>query len=336
MKTKSAKKISEDFSSLNLDNVYFFSGTDHLRKAKLVSILENNKMYKNNPFDFLKKEAEPKNLGDFLLDCDSPPIHCAKKVAVLKTAQKLPVAQLRDLFSYCENPADFTCLIIMYGETLNKEDAAYALVEKSSMTYCAFEEMDIFEACEFIKERFKERKIHISQENAQFLYSIAGGDSSILENEVEKISLYIFGKQEVTKSDISFCCCVYKQENPYEIMEAVVNGDKKKILSVTEKLLDSNIDPLAILSVFTIASEKLLKMAILRENGFSGDFKTAYSIGVFYREFKSFNLLRSISSQKANQLLRKCAEAENLLKTSSGRDPKILIKNIAYELNKAL
>ncbi len=336
MKIENAKKIADDFSSLNLGKVYFFSGPDHLRKTKLLCILEKNKIYKDNPFDFLKKEADPKNLGDFLLDCDSPPMHCPKKVAVLKRAEKLRAAELRDLFSYCKNPPDFTCLVIMYGETLGKEDAAYALLEESGMIHCVFEEMDIIEACAFIKEKFKERKMHISQENAEFLYSMAGGDSSVLENEAEKISLYACGKEEIEKSDISLCCSVHREENPYEIMDAALNGDRKKILNITEKLLDSNVEPLAILSVFTLAGEKLLKMAILRENGFSGDFKTAYSIGVFYREFKAFNSSRGISSIKAEKLLRRCAEAENLLKTSSGRDPRILIKNIAYELNKAL
>ncbi|MEW5950928.1 MAG: DNA polymerase III subunit delta [Elusimicrobia bacterium] len=336
MKNETIKNLSVSFSSLNTDKVYFFSGPDYLRKIKLISVFENLKDYKDNPFDFFKKEADSKTLGDFLLDCDSPPMKASKKIAVLKRAEKLKSEKLKELFSYCENSPDFLCLIILYDESLKKEDTAFGLLEKSSLTHCAFEEMEEREAAEFIKEKFKEKKIYINSENAQFLYSLTGGESAVLENEIEKISFYLKGKEEAKKEDIKECCAVQKEENPYEIIDAVISKDIQKLEEITKNLLDSNTEPMAVISVFSAAAEKLFKMSVLKEQGLSGDFKTAYSMGIFYRELKAFNSYGRISSQKAEKLLKRCAEAENLLKTSSGRDPKILIKNIAYELKKAL
>lgn len=336
MKTENEAGLKEKFSSLKLGKAYFFSGSDSWRKNSLVKILENSPVYKGNPFDFLFKEADGKTLSSFLLDCDSPPLQSEKKIAVLKNAQRLKTAELKDLFSYASGTPDFLCLIVLYNETLKKNDPLIAELDGTDFVHCCFEELDRNEAIAFVIDKFKGRKIYISEENASLLYELTGGDSARLEFEAEKISIYLKEGSEVSQDDIRACSSIEKEENPYEIIDAVTAGDGDRLVEITEKLISSNAEPMAVLSVFSAAAEKILKMAVMREEGLSHDFKLAYSIGIFYRELNNFNRGRVISSEKAARILSRCAEAENLLKTSSGRDPGILLKNIAYELKKAL
>ncbi len=336
MKNSLETSIKKEFLSFNLDKAYFFSGADSWRKNLLIKILEKSEEYQNNPFDFIKKEVDAKSLSSFLLDCDAQPMQSKKKVAVLKRAEKLKSAEIKDLLTYAQNPPDFLCLIVLYDETLRKNDPIIGLLEQTAFTHCSFHELNEQEGVFFIKEIFNENKRDISNDNARFIYEITGGDSARLQFECDKIISYAKENKEISKEDIQACSSLGKEENPYEIIDAIVKGNGDRILEITQELIRSNAEPVYVLSIFTSAMEKVFKMATLKELGFSNDFKLAYSLGIFYREMNDFNRGRSISRDKAYRLLMRCAEAENLLKTSSGRDPSILLKNIAYEIKKSM
>jgi len=325
------EKLEKDFKELKLKKGYFFYGEEYIFKSQLIKIIKQNPIYKNNPFDLLILDAENSDVGNFIMDCSSAPMNAPKKIVILKKTEKLKIAQLKELFGFYKELPDFTTAIILYEKNIKKNEPINNLLDSGFLNY-EFGEFSESQAEEFAIKLCAQNAKNMDRETANLLISIVGTSPSMLYNEIEKICLYNKEKQNISRTDVVECVSVEKEENIYRLTELILYKDKKSFIELMEKMIDSNIEPMNILYILLNSIEKIWKMSVLIRNGMDNDFRLLYSLGVFSSEIRKFKSHMIFDEEKIIKLLKRCLEAEYFLKTSSNREPKILIKNLSLEI----
>ena len=155
-----------------------------------------------------------------------------------------------------------------------------------------------------------------------------------LENEIEKISLYTADRanKSITKEDVLACIGFSKEENPFELSNAITACNRNRAVKLVDKLVDDGEEPVAILSKMTFPILKMARIKRLSEAGLAPA-EILRAAGLMYWESRLVNQARSFPPQK-NFLnaLNRIIEADSAFKSSSGADPKILLKGILLTL----
>ncbi len=101
------------------------------------------------------------------------------------------------------------------------------------------------------------------------LCEAVGGDLNALSREIEKLALYTADREDknISKEDVLAGVGFSKEENPFELSNAVQYMNKNKALALADKLLDGGEEPVAVLGKI---SYPVLKMARIKRMAAAG------------------------------------------------------------------
>ena len=119
-----------------------------------------------------------------------------------------------------------------------------------------------------------------------------------------------------------------KEENPFELANAIIDRDPARATRLIDKLLESGEEPLFLLNRISGALTKIIKVIRLTAAGVAGP-QIAGLAGLNWFERGLTAKARNFPSETALvAALKKVIEAEALLKSSSGTEPSSLLKSI--------
>ena len=171
-------------------------------------------------------------------------------------------------------------------------------------------------------------------EAVNLLCQSVGTELAALENEIEKLALYAWDRtdKKITQEDVLACIGFSKEENPFELANAILSCNKTKALKLVTKLLDDGEEPVAVLSKMTFPILKMARIKRLSEGGVpSGDIIRA--AGLFPWEGRLVSSARSFPNQKQFlTTLNRLIEADAAFKSGTGSDPQITLKGILLTL----
>ena len=153
--------------------------------------------------------------------------------------------------------------IIINASVLEKKSKLRKLFEKEKNLACIATYPDTNEILSGLAIAFfKKIKISISQQNINLIVDKCGGDRLNLENELEKIKIYLTEKKSISTEEISKLINLSENHTFYELIDNCLAKNMNKTLNILNENNFTNEDCIIILRTFLLKAKKILGLSL--------------------------------------------------------------------------
>ncbi len=333
----SADKLQAELAKGTTAPVYLLTGEDVYRKGLVIKQLRD--ILHPDDFNFFKAGATSAEVSEALAQANTAPVFSDVRVIVLTGIDKLRKGSKEQaaLVAYAQNPLPTTTLILTHNDAKKiKTDKALAEACADTGRVVNFDELKGDDLTTWVRGQLSAKGLKPTFDAVDLLCEGIGSDLAALENEIEKLSLFTAEREDKTlsKEDVLACIGFSKEENPFELSNALLACSKTRALTQIDKLVDSGEEPVAILSKMTYPILKMARIKRLSEAGLSNS-EILHAAGLFPWESRLIASARNFPSQKVFlSVLNRLIDADAGFKSGANLDPKTTLKGIVLTLLK--
>ncbi|MCM2267928.1 MAG: DNA polymerase III subunit delta [Elusimicrobiales bacterium] len=329
MTTLSPKALADEWSKKKTRPVYYLCGEETAMKEAALKRLEA--VFKPESFNFSVRDAASYDIAQVLDEAQTAPMLADVRFVALKHAEKLKKEPLKALLAYLENPCPSASLLILADWPREKQDPIPAALggDCALVNYASMSEA---QAAEHLNSALLANGLKSDGEALELLVELLGTDSLTLDGEAEKILLYMHGQNRVfTAQDAVALAGFARAQKPFELSNAVCARQAPRAAAAVETMLEGEAEPLALLSQVSRAIERMLKVKRLSAagDGPASAYQAGMSPGQYHAALRDAG---AYTEDKLLRSLRRCLDAEELLKSSSGRDPGLVLRQLVHEI----
>lgn len=329
MQTLTQKALADEWAKKKTRPVYYLAGEETALKEAALRRLAA--IFKPETFNFSVRDAQTADMHQVLDEAQTAPMLADVRFVAIKHAEKLKKEPLKQLLAYLEDPCPSACLLLLADWPREKADPLPAALT-GDCALVNFPAMSQEQAAEHLNSALLAKGVKSDGAALDLLVELLGTDSLTLDGEAEKIILYMHGQARVfTPEDAVALAGFARAQNPFELSNAVARRQPVEAAAAADKMLDGGAEPLGLLAQVSRSLERMLKAKRLSAAG-DGP-AAAYQAGMSPGQYH--NALRDAASYTEDKLLRslrRCLEAEELLKSSSGRDPGLVLRQLVHEV----
>lgn len=327
------EKLYTELDANLLSPVYLLTGEDVYRKNQFINRLIQ--VIQPDEFNIYRSETEKADMGEALALANTAPVFANNRLVVLTGIEKLRKEPKEALQRYLANPLDTTILVLTYNDSkkLKTEKALLSSAQENGRM-ADFAELKKEELSIWASNKLKAKGLQPQFDAIDVLCEAVGGELSAMENEIEKLYLYTLDRTDksISKEDVLACIGFSKEENPFELSNAITACDRKRAIQLVDKLLDDGEEPVGILSKMTFPILKMARIKRLADAGLSPS-EILRLAGLMSWETRLVNTARRMPSQETfKRTLDRIIETDMAFKSSSGTDPKTALKGILLTL----
>lgn len=274
-------------------------------------------------------------LQDVLLEAQYVSMFQEKKILLVKNATFFASSKTKDedielLLQYMEKPVDLTTIVfILYDKIDGRKKITKAFSEKYkiiSVGNLSFNDLMTKTRDYVFKNKYK-----IENETLQYILMCCQNNYDFIYNELNKIFLYYNEPQIIKMEDVKNIVSKTLEDNNFKFVEAVVNKDVKKILSILDDLYTLKVDPIALLLLLAREYRLMYSVVHLSELGYR---KSALMKCLALQDWQIDKLLRTSASYYKSDLasyLISLAEMDYKIKKGE-MDRFMALKNFLLEI----
>ena len=243
--------------------VYYFFGEDSYNLSFALHAIEES-FKPLLAFDFDKEiiYSEDRSISDILGLATAFPFGSEKKLIIVKEAEK--IRDKKPLKDYASSPAEFTVLVFFHnGSITNISSQPFKTLSENNFLFEA-KELKGKSLIDWLINLSEEKEKKLTEENAQVIVDIVGESRNMLEDQLEKICVFLNKEKEITIESIQQVSSQLKQFNIFDLQNAIGIKDKVKALSVANNLVDNGAEPTFIITMLTRYFTGLAKTTELR------------------------------------------------------------------------
>jgi DNA polymerase-3 subunit delta len=310
--------------------VYYFFGEDSYNLSHTLHTLEEAfTPLLLSEFDKETIYSEDRSINVILGIATAFPFGSDKKLIIVKEAEK--IKDKKPLKDYASSPADFTVLAFFHnGSITNLVTEPFKTLEANEFLYEA-KELKGKNLIDWLISQAEEKEKKLSEENAQVLVDIVGENRNMLEDQLEKICIFLNEKQEISLESIQQVSSELKQFNIFDLQNAIGVKDKSKSLAVAYNLLDNGAEPTFIISMLTRYFTGLAKITELQSKNTPVQ-EAARIVGTHHFYYPQYVKARNLFSDgKLVEVFRALLKADVSIKTTTA-DEKTIITLLVAEI----
>lgn len=266
-------------------------------------------------------DGDDVTLSQVLDDLRTLPFLSDYRVVVLKDAGKFITDYRGGLEKYLESPSE-TGVLLMLVDSFPGTTRLAKLAKKVG---------EVFD-CEPIKQKqlpaflinyaSQQHQLKLDPQAAGVLVELAGDDSGILTNEIDKLAVYLGGvnakKSQISSEDVQAVVGHNRQHNVFSVIEAVTVGDRAEALDRLDQMLnqDRNAEFTAV-GAFAWHFRRLYSARLLMDKGVgaSGIIK---QVGIWKQTDAFVRQVRQMQIKQIAMALRRLMEVDFASKTGGG------------------
>jgi DNA polymerase-3 subunit delta len=325
-------EASKTFTKDKFLPVYFFFGNDYYSIDAVVRELESA----ISPFigsDFDKETIygdDKVNLPQLLSMASSFPFGSEKKFILFKEFDK--VKDINSLTEYVRNPPLYTTIAFIFnGELQYPEKEPYKSLIEQKFIFEA-KELKGDNLISWLVEIARKNGKQLSAENAQLLTEISGGNRSLLEDQLEKIFIFLGTEKVIDYPTIEALSASLKENTIFELQDALGRKDKPKSVKILYNLLERGNEPTFIIAMLTKYFTGLSRVNEMK--GKIPDDVAARIVGTHPFYYKNYQAARNkFSDRDLFRSINAVLNTDILLKTTS-YDPKSLFTVLIADILK--
>ena len=329
MQTLTPRNLADEWTGKKTRPVYYLAGEETALKDAALKRLEA--LFKPEAFNFSVRDAETTDIAEALDEAQTSPMLAETRFVVLKHVEKLKKEPLKKLLAYLADPCPSATLLLLADWPREKIDpipdalnAASALVD--------FAPMNEKQATEHLNTRLLAGGVKTDKEALELMVELLGTNSVILDSEADKVILYMDGQNRVFgPADALALTGFARTQEPFALANAVRGRRQHDAGEAAKNMLAAGEEPLALLAQTSKSMENMLKAKRLSASGdgMAGCYQAGMSPGMYHHALTG---AAAYTEEKLLRGLRRCLEVEGLLKSSSNRDPGILVRQLIYEI----
>lgn len=221
-----------------------FLAEDALKKIK-TKVFEDS-LADFNLDNFYGGELDIDNLEAAL---ETLPMMGLKRLVILKDAHLLKASELEKIADFVSVPIDTTIFVAIFNNVDQRKKIFKDLFKK--MTVVAFPEVSDRYIPGWIDRIVRSYGKSIAPHVALDLQNLVGNRLIDLNNEINKLSLFIGDKKEIETKDIEAVVSKYRIDSVFELTNAIAAKHSEKALKIQKYLLDQGESEVGILAMIT-------------------------------------------------------------------------------------
>ena len=308
--------------------VYYFFGEDSYNLSFTLHTLEETfKPLLLSEFDEETIYSENRSISDILGLATAFPFGSEKKLIIVREAEK--IKDKKPLKDYASSPAEFTVIAFFHnGAITNLSSEPFKTLDANEFLYEA-KELKGKNLIDWLMSIAVEKGKKLSDENAQVLVDIVGENRNMLQDQLEKICVYLSKEKEITIESIQQVSSELKQFNIFDLQNAIGLKDKSKSLTVAYNLLDNGAEPTFIITMLTRYFTGLAKITELQTKNTPVQ-EAARIVGTHHFYYPNYVKARKLfSDEKLVEVFRALLKADVSVKTTTADDKTVIALLIA-------
>lgn len=330
-------QIQKQVQSRKFAPLYYFYGDESYYIDQLTKSVEEHAL---NPgeesFNKAVVYGADADAGKLLNELRSFPMMAERRLVVLREAQRMHKTVLEKLTAYFEKPSDTTVFVMAFkGGKIDGRSKAFKLIKEKGVV---FESKPLYDnqVGAWITQYVKDKGYKTKPEAVQVMVAYLGTNLSNIVSELEKIFLYLKGKQSdlITTEVVYEMINVDKDFNVFELMNGLGNRDHGRshyIVSHMMKNVKDNPPILIVNQLFQFFN----KLTLCRSAGATSDKAVAELLGMSPFIAKQYSsALRNYNTRELHRNMVYILEADLFLKgvQSTHMSQEHILKTMAFKL----
>jgi len=229
----SYEKILADWQKKVFKPIYWLEGEETYYIDHLMQYAENNLLSETEKeFNLTILYGRDTDWAQLINACRRYPMFADKQVVLLKEAQQMK--DIEKLEAYIENPSNATILIVGYKEKKLDGRLKLAKLLKQKHELLTTRRLYENELPAWVKQTTQSLGYSIQPKALGLLVDAIGNDLSRLYNEIEKLTLNLKGKKEITDDDVETYVGISKEFNVFELQSAIAHKNMAKAIKIIQ------------------------------------------------------------------------------------------------------
>ncbi|MDP4262098.1 MAG: DNA polymerase III subunit delta [Bacteroidota bacterium] len=229
----SAEKIITEWKKKAFKPVYWLEGEEEYFIDKVVNYAERHILSDNeasfNLSIFYGRDAA---WADVINACRRYPMFAERQVVLLKEGQQM--RDIEKLEAYIENPLNSTVFVVSYKNKKVDGRTKFAKLLKERGALVTTKKLYDNQLPEWTQELVQSKGLSVSPKGLALLVDHIGNDLTRIENEIEKISVNLGKRKNITEEDIEEFVGVSKEFNVFELQSALAKKDLSKAIRIIQ------------------------------------------------------------------------------------------------------
>ena len=311
------KDFYQALSQGSLPSVLIFEGEEEQLKQSALAELRRRLLPEG--MEALNETVLEAPLTDQLIAAaETQPFMADRRLIIVRDHPSLTGRAEADdrLLAYLPSIPSFSLLLFYCTGKPDGRKKLYASVKKTGGVV-TFASLKGAELTRFVTDAFKKAGKECDERTAEFLIFTVGDDAGLLTNEIQKIADYTGDRPAVLSSDVSALATPSTECTVFQMVDAVVTGQRNRAFTLLRNQLLNGTDRMAILAMLLRQYRLLQHIKIMQYEKCGGDYiRTALGVPPFAVE----QYLRQAAGYTGGQVrnaVRICFDMEYAVK--SGR-----------------
>ncbi len=326
--------LVEEVRSGTIASLYLLTGTEDFLVDECSKLLiEKLVPEESRGFNLDVMYGGKCEVTDVVAHASSYPMMGNRRVVVVKEFERLVGAEkgIEVMETYFQHPLASTCLILICREPDFRKKPFTNLKSLATLVQC--KPLYDNQALSWISQRIRLRKKEASPEACQILQGYVGNSLQSLDNEINKLLIYVGDRKEITDADVAAVAGASKGYTVFDLQNAIGRKDAGSAMTILAKMMESGEYPVKVIAVLTRFFSILLRMAELKQTGVRGpDLMTGLGINpYFHKNYLEFSA--HFPEAHIEHCFRALLAADTELKSAS-TDPRLVMDLLVYSLIK--
>ncbi len=225
------EKIIADWNKKQFQPIYWLEGDEDFFIDKVVQYAENQILNTNeaefNLSIFYGKDAA---WVDVVNACRRYPMFAERQVVLLKEAQQM--RDIEKLETYFENPLKSTIFVVSYKDKKLDGRTKFAKLVKDKGVLITTKKLYENQIADWTQQLVQTKGLTISQKALSLIVDHIGNDLSRINNEIEKLSINLGERKNISDDDVEKYIGVSKEFNVFELQSALAKKDMAKAIRI--------------------------------------------------------------------------------------------------------
>jgi len=334
---KSQADFHRKLKSGQIAPLYLFEGAErYLRDQALKKLTEAAVDASVRDFNYAAISVAQGDLDEALALAEQFPMISPRRMVVVTGFEAISDdKQLELLKAYLKKPVETSVLVFVSDGLDNRRNISTTL--RKGCEVISFEALDERDgAPNWIRNYVTQAGCSIDAASASYLVGMVGVDLMRLSNELDKLIAFVGDKGRITQDEINELVRHSREHSNFELTDAVVDGDRKKALSLLHRIFDNaseNPQTLSLMILGALASNyrKMLgAKELMKQNAPNSE--VAKIVGMSPYVVGRFNeRVRHVETRKILDGIQRIAATDVALKTSMAT-PRLLLEVLICEL----
>src|SRR6476620_4661147 len=229
----SAEKIITDWKRKIFKPVYWLEGDEPYFIDMVVNYAENHILNESEAsFNLTIFYGRDTDWASVVNACMRYPMFAERQVVLLKEAQHMK--EIEKLENYVAKPLASTVFVVSYKDKKVDGRTKFSKLLKEKGELVTTKKLSDYQVPEWTAKMIQQHGLSADQKTLSLLVDHIGNDLNRLQNEIEKLSINLKNRKNITEEDIETFIGISKDFNLFELQDAIAQKNLAKAIRVIQ------------------------------------------------------------------------------------------------------